>query len=290
MSKRQAQQWPTFFVTGGGSGIGRHLATLLAARGAAIAIFDRNVAAATRREIEAARRDDTQQVVVHEVDVCDADALTAAVAAAVAAVGPPALAVNSAGISRNARFAVARRDDFEQTVAVNLFGSRNFAAATLPHMAPGARLALIASLAGLTAGYTYAGYAASKAGVIGLAKVLRLEYAPEGIGVSVICPPEIMTPMVEQYAATMHPATRALKNFAGTLPIDVACREMLDGLARGRFLVIPGRKARRAARITRLLPDRVSEALADRIVRQALAETRTETEAETETEAQDGAR
>lgn len=42
--------------------------------------------------------------------------------------------------------------------------------------------------------------------MIGLARVLRLEYAPEGIGVSVICPPEIMTPMVRQYDATMHPA------------------------------------------------------------------------------------
>ncbi len=89
---------------------------------------------------------------------------------------------------------------------------------------------------------------------------------------SVICPPEILTPMVEQYATTMHPATRALKDVAGTLPIDEACREMMAQLDRGRFMVIPGRRARRAARMTRLLPEAVTTRMADRIVRRALAE------------------
>jgi NAD(P)-dependent dehydrogenase (short-subunit alcohol dehydrogenase family) len=270
MGGTRTADWGTFYVTGGGSGIGRHLAGLLAARGAAVAVFDRRVPADVRHEIESARSHVAQPVHTAEVDVCDAEALAGAVAEAVGVIGPPRLAINSAGVSINDRFAEARREDFERTVAVNLFGSRNFAAAVLPHMGPGARLGLISSLAGITGGYTYSGYAASKAGVIGLARALRLEYAPEGIGVSVICPPEIMTPMVRQYDATMHPATRALKDVAGTLPIDAACREMLDGLARGRFTVIPGAKARRAALMTRLLPERVTIAVADRIVAQAL--------------------
>ena len=274
MGKTTSTSWDTFYVTGGGSGIGRHLAGLLAARGAAVAVFDRSVPTDVRAEIENARRDVDQPMHIAEVDVCDADALEAAVAEAVTAIGPPKLAINSAGVSRNDRFAEALREDFERTVAVNLFGSRNFAAAVLPHMGTGSRLALIASLAGITGGYTYAGYAASKAGVIGLARVLRLEYAPVGIGVSVICPPEIMTPMVRQYDATMHPATRALKDVAGTLPIDEACQKMLDGLARGRFTVIPGTKARRAALMTRLLPERLTTAAADRIVAKALTRAR----------------
>ena len=270
MGRTRTADWGTFYVTGGGSGIGRHLAGLLAARGASVAVFDRSIPAEVRGEIERARSDVDQQVRTAEVDVCDADALAAAVAEAVAALGAPRLAINSAGVSINDRFAEAKRENFERTVAVNLFGSRNFAAAVLPHMGTGSRLGLIASLAGITGGYTYAGYAASKAGVIGLARVLRLEYAPEGIGLSVICPSEIMTPMVRQYDATMHPATRALKDVAGTLPIDEACREMLDGLARGRFTVIPGAKARRAALMTRMLPERVTTAVADRIVARAV--------------------
>lgn len=269
---RSAGQWPTCFITGAGSGIGRHLATTLAARGADIAVFDLHVADTVRAEIEAARRAPGQRVTVYEVDVCDPATLAAAVDTAVREIGPPSLAVNSAGISRNERFAAASLDDFELTLRVNLVGSRNVAAAVLPHMVSGARLGLIASLAGITGGYTYAGYAASKAGVIGLAKVLRLEYAPLGIGVSVICPPEILTPMVERSSIGMHPATRALKDVAGTLTVEVACAEMLDGLARGRFTIIPGRRARRTARLTRLLPERVGERAADRIVARALRE------------------
>ncbi|MEZ5383050.1 MAG: SDR family NAD(P)-dependent oxidoreductase [Microthrixaceae bacterium] len=272
MGSARAPARPTFFVTGGGSGIGAHLSTLMAARGADIAVFDRQFPDGVRAGIETARASSEQRVVFSQADVCDADGLAGAVQRATGQLGPPTLAINSAGVSINDRFAEARREDFERTIQVNLCGSRNFAAAVLPQMQPGSRLGLIASLAGLTGGYTYAGYAASKAGVIGLAKVLRLEYAPEGIGVSVICPPEVMTPMVEQYATTMHPATRALKDVAGTLPIDDACREMLAGLDRGRFTIVPGRRARRAALLTRLLPERLSTAAADRIVRRALAD------------------
>jgi NAD(P)-dependent dehydrogenase (short-subunit alcohol dehydrogenase family) len=264
-----ALRWPTLFVTGGGSGIGRHLARTLAAEGTAVAVFDSHLPAEAREPILASRRSDDQAVVFEEVDVRDASALAAAVQRAALDVGSPRLAVSSAGLSRNARFAESTLEDFELTVGVNLVGSRNFAAAVLPHMGRGSRLALIASLAGITGGYTYAAYSSSKAGVIGLARVLRLECAPEGVGVSVVCPPEIMTPMVERAMLDMHPATRALKDVAGTLPIGEACDEMLEQLRRGRFMVIPGRRARRAARLTRYLPDRVSAALADRIVRRA---------------------
>jgi len=259
----------TLFVTGGGSGIGLHIARLVAGRGERIAVFDLTIPAEARAELSGIV--DTDRLSLHEgVDVRDLDVLTDAVASAVDAVGPPTLAINSAGISRNDLFVDSSLADFERTVSINLVGSRNFAAAVRPHLRRGSRLALIASLAGITGGYTYAAYASSKAGVIGLARVLRLEWAPDGIAVSVICPPEIMTPMVEQYATTMHPATRALKDVAGTLPIDDACREILELLDKGRFTVIPGKRARRAARMTRLLPESVTTRMADRIVRRAM--------------------
>lgn len=262
-------RWPVCFITGGGSGIGRRLATMLASGGADIALFDLVVPDEVIAEVTAAG---AGRVSAHQVDVTDAAALDAAVAAAVGRLGAPILAVNSAGISRNERFETSSPDDFELTVRVNLGGSRNFAAAVLRHMKDGSQLALVASLAGLTGGYTYAAYAASKAAVVGLARVLRLEYAPRGIGVSVICPPEVLTPMVERSQVGIHPATRALKNVGGTLQVGEACEQILKGLAHGRFTVVPGRKARRTALISRLLPERVSQRAADRIVARALRE------------------
>lgn len=260
----------TTFITGAGSGIGLQLARILLGRAEAVAAFDLRLPIGVREELE--RLGGAERLwPCDDVDVRDPSALSCAVASAVEHLGPPRLVVNSAGISRNDLFAVSTIEDFEETVAVNLVGSRNVAAATLPHLAPGGRLALIASLAGITGMYAGAAYSASKAGVIGLARVLRMEYAPAGIGVSVICPPEIMTPMVEQYATTMHPATRALKDVAGTLPVDDACREMLDQLDRGRFLVVPGRRARRTARVARMLPEALTTRVTDRIVRRAIA-------------------
>ena len=269
MSVTWKGRWPVCFITGGGSGIGRQLATMLVAAGADVALFDLAVPTEVRDGIAAAG---TGRVGVYEVDVRDAAALAAAVAQAVEAFGAPSLAINSAGLSRNDRFETGSLADFELTLQVNLIGSRNFAAAVLPHMREGSRLALIASLAGITGGYTYAAYASSKAGVIGLAKVLRVEYAPRGIAVSVICPPEILTPMVEKSSIGIHPATRALKNVGGTLEVGPACEEILALLAKGRFTVIPGKKGRRTARLTRLLPERITQRAADRIVATALRE------------------
>lgn len=265
----------TLFVTGGGSGIGLHLARLAAARGERVAVFDLQLSEAVRAEVTEVAGDHGGLSLHDGIDVRDPEALATAFRDAVEALGRPTLVINSAGISRNAVFADSEPADFDQTIAVNLLGSRNVAAAALPHLRRGSRLALIASLAGITGGYTYAAYASSKAGVIGLARVLRLEWAQEGIGVSVICPPEIMTPMVEQYAGSMHPATRALKDVAGTLPIDEACREVLGQLDRGRFMVIPGRRARRAALMTRMLPEALTTRLADRIVRRAVTSAET---------------
>lgn len=270
MKARRPAPWHTALVTGGASGIGQCLASLLVSGGANVAVLDRAIPANLAAELGAATSGDAGLVVCHRVDVCDPEQVADAVNAVVEDLGAPDLVINSAGISSNDLFVASSRFDFEHTVAVNLFGSRNLAAAVVPHLRPGSRLALIASLAGITGGYTYAAYASSKAAVIGLAKVLRLELAPAGIGVSVVCPPEIMTPMVAQYRDSMHPVTRALKDVAGTLPIEPACAEILDQLARGRFTVIPGARARRTVRVTRLLPERTTNALTDRIVRRTL--------------------
>lgn len=261
----------TLFISGAGSGIGLQLAKLGLQRGRRVALFDLTFDDSVRGELASMSSQEDRMSIHSNVDVRDPAALHAAFLRAVRDIGRPSLAINSAGISRNELFAESHLDLFEETVAINLVGSRNFAAAALPHLMPGSRLALIASLAGITGGYTYAAYASSKAGVIGLARVLRVEWAQDGIGVSVICPPEIMTPMVQRYDGTMHPATRALKDVAGTLPLEEACLEMLDQLDRGRFMVIPGRRARRTVWMTRLLPESVTIRMTDRIVRRAIA-------------------
>ncbi len=187
-------KWKSAFVTGGGSGIGLRLAERLLERGASVAVFDLALRSEVRERLCKLGERSEAACSFHEVDVCDAVGVAAAVEDAVAARGAPHLAINSAGMQLSKTFDRLTAGEFERVVAVNLLGSRNFAAAVLPHIGTGGRLALIASLAGIVPNHGYAAYGASKFGVVGLAGALRLECRPRGVGVSVVCPPEVETP------------------------------------------------------------------------------------------------
>lgn len=241
------------FITGGGSGLGRQFARLLLAEGASLALFDLRFGDEVLAEFTALAKGG-QQVLTYQLDMTDAEGVEAAVAEAVAALGAPDLALNSAGIAVSAPFEKLSQQAFEKVVTVNLFGSRNFAAAVLPYMKPGSRLALVASLAGKIGSFGYAAYNASKFGVVGLAECLRMEQKLRGVDVTVICPGEIETPLVTEEAKTMDPISRGVKDLGGTLTATEACQEMMSQIARGKFVVIPGAKSRQTYFVSRHFP------------------------------------
>ena len=258
------------FITGGMSGIGHCLAGKYAARGCDVGVLDLAVDESKRSAIERLRAGPEQRVRAWKADVTDAAGVKAAIDAAVAELGAPDLVINSAGIQRAGEILAQPVEEFELVVRVNLFGSRNVAAAALAHMGKGGQLALISSLAGLVASYSYTAYCSSKFGVVGLAGVLRVEMKPRGIDVSVICPPEIRTAMVEKELQTMHPVTRELKDFAGTIPLEESCDEMMAGLDRRQFRIVPGAKARLTYRLGRYLPDAALRGIVDSKVEKIL--------------------
>lgn len=260
----------TFFVTGGMSGLGKALASEYLKRGSDVAIFDLRVDEEVLQELENCKQSGSQKIVAYPASVTDLDALLYAVEQAVLAIGQPELAVNCAGIQRAEPFEQLSGEYFEQVVQVNLFGSRNFAEAILSRMRQGSRLALVSSMAGFTANYSYAAYSASKFAVVGLGKVLRLEYKPRGIHVSLICPPEVDTPMVVDEQKNMHPVSRKLKSLGGSLSIEEAIAGILAGLDAGRGVIIPGGKARLAYLCNRYLPDFIMNRVVDGIVRSEL--------------------
>lgn len=262
----------TVFITGGMSGLGKALALQYLARGASVAVFDLQVDAEVLAALRGLCRVDSQQALAYAANVTRFEELDAAVEAAEAALGKPELAISCAGINRAFPFEALSGAQFEQVMSVNVLGSRNFAQAVLSRMERGARLALVASMAGFVANYSYAAYSASKFAVVGLGRVLRLEYKPKGIEISLICPPEVDTPMVEDELKHMHPVSKALKRFGGSLSLDQAIREILRGLDRGRGVIIPGGKAKVTYFCNRYLPDVLMNAVVDRIVRSVLRE------------------
>ncbi len=261
----------TLYITGGMSGLGKGLAAIYLARGADVAIFDLAVREDVMAELAGHKSRHGQKLVAYQASVTELEALKAAVAQAVETIGDPELAVNCAGLQRAAPFAQLSAADFELVMRVNVFGSRNFADAVLPFLRPGARLALVASMAGFAANYSYAAYCASKFAVVGLGRVLRLELRPREIAVSIICPPEVDTPMVVEEARTMHPVSRALKDFGGSLSVEEAMKGILAGLDAGRHVIIPGFKAKLTYFCNRYFPDFIMNGVVDRIVRSVLA-------------------
>lgn len=255
----------TVLITGAGSGLGLRLAELYAERGHAVIALDLRVSDEARARLGARGR-----LHVEEVDVRDGAAVVAAVARGVAELGAPAVAVNCAGVQDAAVFEDLTEEAFRRVIDINLVGSRNVAAAALPHLRRGGHLVLVASMAGLVANYGYAAYAASKYGVVGLGQVLRIEQRRRGVDVSVVCPPEVETPMVEAERRTMLPATKALKQMAGTLELEPAVQEILRGIDRRRAVIVPGAAAKRTLLLTKLLPRWAVNAVTDRIVRRAL--------------------
>lgn len=242
------------FISGGRSGIGREMALRLAGEGAHVAIFNRLPAPDVVKEMKAAAARSSQKFCSHAADVADAATLAAAVAEACAELGAPDLAINSAGINIARPFEELTQAEFERVVTVNLFGSRNFAAAVLPHMTPGSHLVFVASLAAMAGSFAYTAYCASKFGVRGLAEALRIELRLRDIDVSLCCPGEIMTPMVEEELKTMHPISKAIKALGGRNEVGPAVNQMLGGIARRQFEITDGFKPGVTALTARHLP------------------------------------
>ena len=181
--------------------------------------------------------------------------------------GAPDLVINCAGILRAGEFSALSATDFLQSYQVNVLGSRHVAAACLPIMPPGSQFALVASMAGTVGIYGYSAYGSSKFAVLGMAQSLRAEYAPHKIAISVICPPEIDTPMVRTEVQTMHPATRILKDMAGRLTLAEALPPITHGLARRQFMIIPGALAKVTFWVNRTTPLWIQHRVIDWLVR-----------------------
>nr|WP_295076158.1 SDR family NAD(P)-dependent oxidoreductase [uncultured Roseateles sp.] len=257
----------TVFISGGGSGIGREMARQLAREGAHIALINRKLAPQVVAELRALALRADQRFESYSADVSDDVALQQVIQQAVQDLGAPDLAINSAGMQIAKPFEELSAAEFGRVIQVNLIGSRNFAAAVLPHLSPGAHLVLVASLAGLVGNFAYAAYCASKYGTVGLAEVLRIEWRLKGIDVSVCCPGEIDTPLVQEERRTLHPVSAAMKGFAGCLSVEPACRAMLKGIARREFEIVPGFRPKLTVFLSRHLGDlarRVADGIASK--------------------------
>lgn len=186
-------------ITGGARGLGRTMATALAEAGADIALVGRSRAAcdATAGEIAAATG---RTVRAFEGDVCIGADVTRLAAEVTAACGSIDILVNNAGTNIRGKIAELSEADWDTVVDTNLKGPFLCSRAIGPQMVARGwgRVINLASIMSVVALPGRAPYASSKAGVLGLTRVLALEWAGSGVTCNAICPGPFATEMNRQ--------------------------------------------------------------------------------------------
>lgn len=182
----------TAAVVGAASGIGRATALKLAAEGVRVACIDRADVSETLADIPGG--------LGYALDITDPAACDATMAKAIADLGKLDALVNCAGVVGKTNIKCEEVDpaDFEQVTAINLFGALYLSRKPLAHMRERGygRILHVASIAGKEGNAGMAAYSASKAGLIGLVKVMGKEYAETGVTINALAPAVIRTPMV----------------------------------------------------------------------------------------------
>jgi len=186
----------TALVTGAASGIGRETALACARRGADLAICDLDEPGL--KETEQRIRDLGRSAIAARVDVASAEAMAAFADQVHAAVPAVDLLVNNAGVAIGASFLDTPLEEWEWILGINVRGVVHGCRAFVPRMVArgtGGHVVNVASAAGFYASESLSAYSTSKFAVVGLSESLREELARHRIGVTVICPGIIDTPI-----------------------------------------------------------------------------------------------
>jgi len=227
-------------ITGAARGIGAETARLLARRGATLALVDLD-----REPLERLAGECGEGALALVADVTDYESLERAAAATVERHGGIDVLVANAGISSFGPLTVVDPAAAERTIEVNLLGTLRTVRACLPHVIERRGYVLaVASIAAISAPPGMAAYGASKAGVEGLARTLRVEVAHHGVDVGVAYFSWLETELVTD--AADHSAFTTMRAglsgpFGKTYPVADAAQAIVHAIERrSRRAFAPG--------------------------------------------------
>ncbi len=244
-------------LTGGSSGIGRSLALGLARRGASLILLARREAPLEEMLglLEPLHSRHSQSFQVHALDVGDREVVER-VLVEYDRECPVDVLINCAGVAWADYLERTPAEVFAEMIRVNYLG----AVWTTLALAPAFRrrgagvIANVASMAAATAFIGYAAYAPSKFALVGFSEAIRSELGPDGVQVSLLLPPDTRTPQLAAESLTRPAETTAIARWARVLDPEPVAEAFLNGIAAGRFLVIPGWDAWLSYQLARHLP------------------------------------
>ncbi len=196
MSQRFANK--IAIVTGAGNGIGLCIATRLAAEGAAVVLADKDEAAA--QQACAGIVATGARACACKVDICIPESVEAMFAFARSKLGPAHVMINNAGIGSQKHFVETPLDMLHNMLQTNVVGTflcAQLAARDMVALGGGA-IVNFSSHSGLLGSSGRAAYAASKAGIIGMTRVMAVDLAQHGIRVNTVAPGTVATERIKQ--------------------------------------------------------------------------------------------
>ncbi len=253
--KTQANQWA--LITGGSSGIGLAIARLLVEEGLHVSLLARRQELLDEAKNELNSRKISPSQVIHTIaaDVSKRDKLIPQLELFQEEFGTPDYLFNSAGITYPGKFHTLSYDIIESLMAVNYLGTVYTTRALISGMLTrgSGHVVNISSVAGFIGTYGYSAYGASKYAVRGFSDAIRSEYRPRGIKVSVVFPPDTLTPQLE-FEKDLKPAiTRELSDTAGLMKADDVARIIWKDVKRGKFVILPGSNSKMLYALVNLL-------------------------------------
>ena len=211
-------------ITGASSGIGKGLALELASRGAKLGLLARRQNLLD--EIVNADRLRGGKAVAVATDVRDADAMRAAVERIRADLGPIDILIANAGIGTSGHISQLDPIHVANVVSINLLGAANSVAAVVPQMLERRKgqLVAISSLAAYRGLAKSAAYCASKAAMSAYFESIRIDLRGTGVGVTIIHPGFIKTPLTAGREAHM----------PYLMELDDAVRKIVSAIEKGK--------------------------------------------------------
>jgi NAD(P)-dependent dehydrogenase (short-subunit alcohol dehydrogenase family) len=232
-------------VTGAASGIGRATALRLAAEGAQLYLTDRN-ADGLELTVADARALGAEVPEHRALDVADYDQVAAFADHVYARHPSMDVVMNVAGVAAWGTLDRLTHEQWDKMIAINLMGPIHVIETFVPPMVAarrGGHLVNVSSAAGLVALPWHAAYSASKFGLRGLSEVLRFDLARHCIGVSVVAPGAVRTPLVDtvEIAGVDREDPRVarwVERFSGhAVSPERAAEKIVAGVAKNRYLI-----------------------------------------------------